>query len=440
MLALSGPVMNQALRFTGKYLYENSQSKVFAVTSGDLDKDNKKDILFTEPDRALLQWLKNEGAGQFTLHQVDTFPAIGIQIIDFNGDGEMDILACSYDLNMVVLFQNDGNENFTMDTISISVQHPLVLSAGDIDEDGDLDIAVATQDAGTGAMLLINNGNMNFSVRQLDTQSYSSTWVEMVDLDKDGDLDVVATDFIGTGGLIWYEQTSQLNFNRHFISYANAHGAAVGDLDGDSDLDLAAASCGSSIAWFENDGSNNFTMHPLFAGYNCAVSISICDIDQDSINDIATVVWSSSLVDWWKNDGNQVFTRHTICDTLTHPSDLCISDVSNDGFPDILTGSYAKKLAWFENKGEYVATEKLLGKDPFIMVNDDQNRQVVIQWDAQAKGTKRIELYNLKGNSLLLVSSPSPDETVYIKLPSSGLFLLKIQVNGEQYFRKVTIP
>lgn len=431
---------SQDLGFTGHYLYQSPSSRIFAVTSGDLDHDSLKDIVFTEPDADLLQWLKNEGNGQFSLHTAGAFRAIGAQVLDFDGNGTNDIVACSYDLNLVAVFLNDGNENFIMDTVSVSVTHPLVVSAGDIDGDGDCDIAVATQDAGTGAVLLLNNGDMNFTASQLDNQSYSCTWVEMVDLDQDDTLDVVATNFSGTGGLIWYEQTSALNFARHFISFPNAHGCATGDLDGDGDPDLAAASCGSKLAWFENDGSNDFSVHTVYSGYNCAVSVGIADFDNDLKNDIGAVAWGSHRVDWWKNNGDQSFTRKMISDTLHNPSDLCLTDLGNDGYPDVLTGSYVHTLAWFENNGQYVGTGTRGKKEPFTLITDPRNNLVKVRWDPFSGDAATIEVFNILGERITPVLSRSHDEPVTVKLPSSGLYLLKIRAGGEIFINKIVLP
>ncbi|MEI6886349.1 MAG: FG-GAP-like repeat-containing protein [Bacteroidota bacterium] len=432
--------MSQNPQFTGKYLYQSLASRVFAVSSGDINNDGKTDIVFTEPDNNLLQWLKNEGNDQFTLKQAGAFQAIGIKTLDFNADGHTDILACSYNLNQVVLFENDGNENFTMHVLSNAATHPLVISAGDINGDGDIDIAVATQDAGTGVVLLVNNGNYNFTFMQLDANAYSSTWTEMVDLDRDGDMDVVGADFTATGGLVWYEQTTPLVFTRHFISYPSTHGGAVGDIDGDGDLDLAAAACGSGIAWFENDGSNNFIPHPVFGSYNCAVSIGISDFDNDSVNDIAAVAYGSNRVDWWKNDGSQVFTRNKVCDSLVHPSDLCIADINGDGYSDILTGSYAKKLAYFRNTGHMTGDIRIKKKEAFLLGNDFSSKCVTVYWDNTGEGKRTLELYDLNGAMLSSVEVAANAGTTTISIPSAGLFILKIHMDTGDYFRKIVQP
>jgi hypothetical protein len=75
------------------------------------------------------------------------------------------------------------------------------------------------------------------------------------DSDQDNDMDILGNNFIAADGLLWYEQTAPLTFLEHLIPYPRTHGGAAGDIDGDGDIDLAGAACGSSISWFENDGT-----------------------------------------------------------------------------------------------------------------------------------------------------------------------------------------
>ena len=137
LLYLVRSSLGQEVSFSGHFLYQSPSSKVFEVSTGDLDMDNDPDILFTEPDRNLLQWYRNDTNNQFSLHEIGAYPAIGVIAVDFDLDQDMDVLACSYALNQVVYFENDGNQAFTMHAITTPVQHPLTLACDDIDKDDD---------------------------------------------------------------------------------------------------------------------------------------------------------------------------------------------------------------------------------------------------------------------------------------------------------------
>jgi len=439
LLFLSMTTLSQSSQFSGHKLYTSPTSKVFAVTSGDIDNDSKADIVFTEPDGTHLQWMKNEGDGTFSLHLAAEFPAIGTKIVDFDGDNDMDILACSYDLNQVVLLENDGAQNFTIRILSNMITHPLTIATGDIDGDGDLDIAVATQDAGTGVILMINNGNYVFTLQQMSTLSRNSTWVEIIDLDQDGDPDILSNHFAGGGGILWYEQTAPLTFTEHLISYPLAHGVAAGDLDGDGDIDLAAAACGANVAWFENDGSNQFTQHNLISAFSCAVSVGFTDINNDSLTDIVAVAYGASKILWCENNGNGTFTTHIVCDTLLQPSDLCIADINSDGDQDILTGSYSKKLAWFENNQSAVGIP-IIRQTPVIIKKNSEKGEFSLFLEIPDDHTATMQLYNLSGSLLCTREMVNRQMPVTLVNIPSGLYLLNVVIGDTRYVHKLLMP
>jgi hypothetical protein len=426
------PGTGQNVSFWGHFLYQSPSSRVFSVITADLNMDNNPDILFTEPDSDLLQWFRNDNNGQFSLQEVGAFPAIGAIAVDLDSDMDMDVVACSYDLNLVVWFENDGNQVFSMHTLSASIQHPLTMTAGDIDLDGDLDIVFATQDAGTGLVLLRNDGNMTFTCIQLSQQSYSSTWTAIIDLNQDYDLDILGNNFAASGGLLWYEQTAPMTFTEHLIPFPWAHGAAAGDIDGDGDIDLAGASCGSSIAWFENDGNNIFTKHTLTGSLGCPVSVEIADIDNDGHMDIVSEAWGSSKISWWKNDGNQVFTAKVICDTLVNPSGLCVADLNHDSFPDVMVGSYSHKLDWFENKGPGTGFGNPDNKLLVTMQRDPVKGIIIIRFGTDAQSRYDVQIVDILGRICFSTLSKNTEVLVRTYQFNPGIYLLRVVSPGKQ--------
>ena len=431
--------LGQEISFSGHLLYQSPPSKVFSVTTGDIDMDTYPDILFTEPDGNLLQWFRNESNGLFSLHEIGSFQAIGAIAVDFDSDQDMDVLACSYDLNQVVFFENDGSQVFTMHVISTLVQHPLELASADMDMDGDLDIVCATQDAGTGMVLLRNDGNLSFTYMQLSAQSHSSTWAEIMDLDQDNDLDILGNNFMASGGLLWYEQTAPLTFTEHLVPYAWAHGGAAGDIDGDGDIDLAGAACGSSISWFENDGSNAFAKHTLSGSLNCPVSVEIADIDNDGKNDVVGEAWGSNKISWWKNAGNHSFLLHLICDTLINPNGLCVTDMNHDSLPDVIAGSYTKKLEWFENEG--TGTGIIFPNDNLAVdvQQDPAKSEIVIHFENNGSGQYKVELVDTLGKICFSAISGASGIVIRTKQFQPGMYLLRVLSSCKQYIVKLNI-
>ena len=131
-----------------------SSYNVNPLKISDLNNDNYPDLLFCDDNR--FSWFENDRTGNFTENVLventgndrmkgkDVFPA------DFDGDGDMDILAGRDDIdwysyysdNEIFWFENLGNGNFSSEkTITIDAEGDKQLLAADFDNDGDIDIS-----------------------------------------------------------------------------------------------------------------------------------------------------------------------------------------------------------------------------------------------------------------------------------------------------------
>ncbi len=85
---------------------------------------------------------------------------------------------------------------------------------------------------------------------------------------------------------------SQVQFASHTI--VGEEHSAIGvrsvyavDVDGDGDMDLLSASAADDkIAWYENDGNENFTPHTITTGADFAGSVYAIDVDGDGDMDV----------------------------------------------------------------------------------------------------------------------------------------------------------
>jgi hypothetical protein len=86
--------------------------------------DNKVDIVATSSYNGVLYWYKNNDGTSFTRYVIDNMATKidGIDVGDFEPDGNMDIVACGRN-SWVRWYHNNGNGTFTMNTID--TQYPL---------------------------------------------------------------------------------------------------------------------------------------------------------------------------------------------------------------------------------------------------------------------------------------------------------------------------
>ena len=239
-------------------------------------------------------------------------------------------------------------------TISIGADGATSVIAADMDGDGDLDVLSASRNDDKIAWYE-NNGSETFTPHTITTAADPAS-VFAADLDGDGDLDVLSTS-VYHGSIAWYENDGSENFTQHSLSFSgNLDGprsVIAADVDGDNDLDLLTASANDSqIAWIENDGSENFTLHTITTSASWAVSVATADVDGDGDLDVLSASFEDDKVAWYENDGSENFTPHTITTAADSVRSVFAADVDDDGDIDVLSASFGdSKIAWYENDG-----------------------------------------------------------------------------------------
>ena len=72
--------------------------------------------------------------------------------------------------------------------------------------------------------------------------------------------------------------------------------------NGDGDMDVLSASVlDDKIAWYENDGNENFTPHTITTGANRATSVYAVDVDGDGDIDVLSTSDLDNKIAWYEN-------------------------------------------------------------------------------------------------------------------------------------------
>jgi hypothetical protein len=202
------------------------------------------------------------GRPDFVRRQLDGRPgAIHVVPTDLDADGRTDIVALvAQQHEQVTAYMNDGPGKAFRAELLYAAPHPNWGSSGiqvvDLDRDGDLDVLMTNGDMFDDRLLkpyhaiqwLENRGRRPFTAHLL-ARLPGVHRAAAADLDGDGDLDVVASAFTAgsLGGaeaklpsLVWLEQVRRGRFERRTLEVANpAHATLdVGDFDQDGDVDV----------------------------------------------------------------------------------------------------------------------------------------------------------------------------------------------------------
>jgi gliding motility-associated-like protein len=282
--------------------------------------------------------------------------------MNFRKDYPVWILLLFFLLSHNALAQFDGTQRI----ISLTSLSPRGVFAADLDNDGDIDLAVASASDNKIAWYA-NDGTGNFSAERIvSTNAIFARFVYGGDLDGDGFVDLVSAS-LQDNKVAWYRNNGNGTFSPEIIVDGNASGAwsvFTADLDGDGDLDiLASHNLSNTIVWYRNNGNGVFSA-PISVSNNAQEvrTVISVDIDNDGDMDIVAALFRSNQVVLFRNDGDGIFTGPTVVtNQALGAQDVYAADLDNDGFIDILSASSTdNKIAWYKNNGGNLGPQNII--------------------------------------------------------------------------------
>jgi hypothetical protein len=350
--------------FTTHQLDNNSHGTV-SLFSIDLDLDNDIDIITAATEDNQVIWWRNNGGSPLSWTKIiiasNFFGAKSVYAGDIDGDGDNDIVACASDAAQIAIWINTGTNQLTFEKQVVRNNylwaHEVYLT--DIDSDGDLDILAASSSLNQISLFTNLGGSPIIWEEKIIGDNFTQAKsVTAGDIDNDGLVDIAAASLL-ENQIAWWKNNSDNSWTKQIISssFAGAHRVQLVDIDKDGWLDILASGWyANEIAWWKNSGGTHITWSKQIIGSNfmrTCVAYSI-DIDNDGNNDVIGTAQDGDHVAVWINDGGQPisWTKLVIDNNFDRVWPLHANDLDNDGDIDIIAGSGHQgndEIRWYEN-------------------------------------------------------------------------------------------
>ncbi|MEZ4393285.1 MAG: CRTAC1 family protein [Polyangiales bacterium] len=370
------------------------------VAAGDVDGDGDLDLVVASghdaSGRGATRWLANDGAMRFTVSDAALSAGQAVLLADFDNDGDLDLVVGD---TAVVLHEGLGAGRFGAPVRLATLTRPaLSLSAGDLDGDGRLDLAVGGEQellvlANTGGLAL-RDASTRWSFALEPRGHVHSSMI--FDIDEDGALDLfVNFDFDAIdagegpapgamGGDAAMLRRGERDGRPHFEDHARrlglfgpraGMGLSLGDLDGDGDLDLYLSNIGRNHLLLRGadgtftESSDRFNLGFTWrADATCADPTNLrrcmkfswmqqrADFDGDGHDDLAVAsarfTQETQLPLFLQGDGRGGYQRIDPNLDCFSARTLIAADLDGDGDPDLVSTSVLGELLLLRNVTE----------------------------------------------------------------------------------------
>jgi len=264
----------------------------------DLNADGHLDLILTSPCGGQLGVEVLLGNGDGSFQSFMSYPVgpdpLDLAVGDFNNDSKLDVLVSNYHGKDQYLSLGNGDG-----TLQSAIKIPAIIGlsgtgsiqAADLNNDGNLDFAVAAvaTDSSIKVLTELGNGDGTFGHSHLLPGLSLVSSLAIGDLNLDGNLDLVQ---VGRDKLGIWLGAGDGTFH-HQVSYAapDELSLMIGNLgnDGVPDLVLADEVMPANVEVLKGKGDGTFPVQSMVPSGNSTSSIALADFNADGLLDIAGI-------------------------------------------------------------------------------------------------------------------------------------------------------
>lgn len=276
---------------------------------------------------------------------------------DINNDGQMDIALCNTMTDSVTIAFGCGNGTFiNQKTYSTGENSsPSFTATGDFNKDGRLDLCVVNEGtSNVGILLSFDYATFKVSSTLNGDKFSIPKWIVLTDFNNDGLLDIAIANyasrnigiFFGHGNLTFSEQKTYSTGNG-----ASPYMIATNDFNNDAIMDIAIANYdGGNIGILLGYGNGSFAEANTYSTGTKSQpnTIDFGDFNNDSYLDMVVTNRGTNTVGILLGYGNGTFAEQKTMSTgsNTGPRAVAVGDMNDDNILDLIVANEAAHNAY----------------------------------------------------------------------------------------------
>jgi len=414
----------------------------------DLNNDGNKDLVSATTYGILI----NENYGNSTLGSQKLITDLSdnsvfykdYEFVDFNNDGLLDFTTVTN--GGIRNYINLGDNNFEIN-FSVDINYIKDIEVSDLNNDGYKDILYTiTSTSNRGLYWLPNIDGVNFNnPRQIDfpdeSYYYNPHNIRSGDIDNDGDIDIIVSSE-DSSALQALLNDGNANFSYQLLSHLSTYKLILYDFDNNGFLDIITSGIGNGNADLSFLKNNNGTFSPpvVLDSFHSINDISIGDINNDGYKDIVCSFWEDYYVKdlyYYLFDGNS-FQNPILIKNMEDDhfgNHITIGDINNDNLNDIIISKYPDNLYYMINSSTLSVIDSNSNKTFKIYPLPFDNK---INWtnDFDAKKSFDIKIYDIYGKNIYSITDYNNDN-INLNFLFNGIYIINFSNNNLNYSYKI---
>ena len=298
----------------------------------DVDNDGNNEIIFGSNDGKI--YVLSTFASEELIYTISGSINGSPAIVDLDLDGDYEIVFTSYDgvnsSGKVYAIDHDGNNVYGF-PVDLNEKMMVGAAAGDLEGDGNADIVVCTWDDNIYA--IDNSGYIKSGFPVTSTNRFNAP-PTLVDLDGDGDLEIVAGNDSGLLHVLHHDGTEMASYD---VGDDIRGGISVADLNDDGSYELLFAGYDDMIhVWNPMDGVE-LDGWPVDMEYNSLTEPVTADLDNDGDLEVVAAM-KSGMVYVFHHDAT-LFNNFPTNLSGNIESSPAIGDLDSDGDYELIFGT-----------------------------------------------------------------------------------------------------